>query len=69
MDLLRPTPYELQHWGSSSKGTTVISGGNKLPSRRERAGGAAFSQTEGLAEAIVPLMSPPPIERADGYHI
>ena len=47
---------------SSSKGTNDILGGTELPGIRMRAGGAAFSQAEVLAEAIVPSLCPPVAE-------
>ena len=54
------TPSELQHRVSSLRGTRDIQGGNELSSIRERAvGWASFSQTEVLAEDIVPLIALP----------
>ena len=49
-DLFGLTCSELQHWGSSSKGTRKKWGGTEVSGFRTRAGGAAFSQTEMLAE-------------------
>ena len=69
MDLLRFTPSELQHGGSSLKGTRDIWGGTELSSIRERTGGVAFSQTEVLAEAIVPLMRPSHTEPANSINL
>ena len=60
MHLLRLTPSELQHWGSSLKGTRDTWGGIGQSGIRARAAGAAFSKTEVLAEAIVPFLSLPP---------
>ena len=51
MNLLRLTPSEIQCWGSRSKDTRDIWGGTELTGISMRAGGAAFSQTEVLAEA------------------
>ena len=69
MDLLRLTPSESQHLGSSPKGTRDIQGGTEVSDVTVRAGGAAFSQTEVLAEVIVPLLRHPPTEPASGCHI
>ena len=69
VDLLGLMPSELQGWGSSSKGTRDIQGGTEVPGIKARAGGAAFSQTEVLAEAIVPFLSHNPTELAGGHHI
>ena len=67
MDLLRLTPSELLLWGSSLKDTRDIWGGPELSGIRMRMKrGAAFSQTEMLAEVIVPFMSPLPTEPAGG---
>ena len=68
-DLLRLTPSELQHLGSNSKGTRDIQGEAELSDIWARARGTGFSQTEVLAEVIVPLLSPPPTESADRFHI
>ena len=53
MDLPGLTHSELRHWGSSLKGTRDIWGGIGLFGFGMTATGAAFSQTEELAEAIV----------------
>ena len=67
MDLLRLTPSELLLWGSSLKDTRDIWGGPELSGIRMRMKrGAAFSQTEVMAEAIVPLMSSPCTKLAGG---
>ena len=64
MDLLRLTPYELQHSqrgvGSGLQRTRDIWEETELFGIRIRAGGAAFSQTEVLGKATVPFMGPPP---------
>ena len=39
MDLLRLTPSELQHWGSSLKGTSGIQGETEVSGIKARAGG------------------------------
>ena len=54
---------------SSLKGTRGIWGRTEVPGIRVIAGGAAFSQTEMLAEAIVLLMSSLPTELAVRHHI
>ena len=59
MDLLALTPSELQHWGSSSKGTRNVRVGTELSGIKEKAGGTAFSQTKVLTEAIASFLSPP----------
>lgn len=46
------TGSELQCWGCSWRGDSVIQGRTELSGCRTRAGGAAFSQTEELAEAL-----------------
>ena len=69
MDLLRLTPSELQHCGSSLKGARDTWGGTELFGTRMRAREATFSQTEVLAEAIAPFLRPPPTELVDGHHI
>ena len=56
-ELLGLIPSELQCCGSSSKGTSNVWGGTELCGIRSRTGGAAFSQTELLAEAIVAFLS------------
>ena len=57
--LLRLTFFEPQHWGSSLKGTRNIQGRSELSRIRARTGGAVFSHTEVLAEAIVSFLRPP----------
>lgn len=59
MDLFadRLTYSELQHWGSSSKGTRDIWGETELSGLRAKAEGAAFSQREVLAEGIISFLS------------
>ena len=54
---------------SSSKDTRDIQGGPKLSGIKAKVEGAAFSLTEVLAEAIVPLLRPLPTESASGQHI
>ena len=51
--LLELTPSELQYWGGSSEGAKNIQAETELCGYWPRAGGAALSQTEVLAEAIV----------------
>ena len=68
IDLLGLTCSELQHWGSSLKGTRDIWGGTELSDIRASAGWATFFQTEVLTEVIVPFLSPP-TELAVGCHI
>ena len=60
--------FELQSPGSS-KGTRDVREGTEFSGFRERAGRATFSNLEGLAEAIVPLLSPPPAEPGDKCRI
>ena len=67
MYLLRLTHSELQ--GSSSKDTIDVWGGTELSGFRTRAGDVTFSQKYVLAEAIVPLLRPPPTEPAGRHHI
>ena len=62
------SPPMSQHWGNSSKGTKDIQGGTELSGIDGTAGGAAFSQTKVLAEAIVPFLSPPPTETEGRNH-
>ncbi|KAK1334936.1 hypothetical protein QTO34_004508, partial [Cnephaeus nilssonii] len=50
---------ELQHRGSSWKGSRDMQGGTELSGIRTRAGGAAFIQREVVTEAIVPLQALP----------
>ena len=69
MDLLALTPSELQHWASSLKSTRDIQGGSEFSGIRMRVGGTDFSQTEVLAEEVVPFLSLPHIEPAGGYQI
>ena len=47
MDLLRLTPFELQHWGNSLKGTNSIQGGTKVSGIRVRAGEQLSPRQEG----------------------
>ena len=68
-DLVVPTCSELQHWGSSLTGTRDIQEGTEVSGIRVRIGGVAFSMTEVLAEAVVPLLSPPLTELAGGHRI
>ena len=57
-------------WGSSLKGIRDIWGGNQWFRIREKTRKeATFFQTEVRAEAIVPLMSPPPTEPEWGSYI
>ena len=58
MDLLRLTVSVLKHWSSTSKYIGNIWGGTELSGIRETAVGAAFSQTEVLAETIVSFSEP-----------
>ena len=66
-ELLRLTPSELWHRSTSSKYTRDIDERTELSGIGVRAGvgGAAFSLTEVLAEAIVLLMNSPPTEPED----
>ena len=59
------TCSEPQSWDSSLKAARDKQKGIELSDLRARAGGAAFSQTEVLEEAIVPLLSPPTIQHID----
>lgn len=52
------TQSELQCWGSSLKDARDIWKGTELSGLRTRTGREAFSQTEVVAEAIFPLLSP-----------
>ena len=58
--LLGLTPSELQHWGSSLKGTSGTQGGTEVTGIKAGAGRQFFSQTEWQAKAIVPYLNPPP---------
>ena len=69
MDLLRLTLSELQSQVSCLQGIRDKWGGPEMFDIRVRAGGAAFSHTDVLAEAVVPLMSPPPTDLAGDCHI
>ena len=62
--LFRLTPSELQHWGSSLKGTSGTQGGTEM-SRISNFKGTAFFQTERQAKAIVSFLNPPPAEPQD----
>ena len=64
MYILRLILSELQYWNSSLKGTRGMQGGTEVSGTRERAGGAAFSQTELLAEPIVTFLDISPVELA-----
>lgn len=59
----------IQRWSSSWKGARDIEGETELSGFGGRVGRAAFSQTEPLAQAIVPLLNPPPTELAGGHHV
>ena len=66
-DLHRLNPSELQHWGSSLKGTRDIWEGTELSGIKVRARGrAAFCQIKVLAEAVVPFLSSLPATGASG---
>ena len=58
MNLIGLPCYELQCWGSSSKGTRDVMGRAKLSGFGAIAKGAVFSHTEGLAEVIALLLNP-----------
>ena len=66
MDLLRLTCSELQHWGSSLKGSWNIQEGTEVSGTRASAGGTAFYQAEVLVEATVPFLSHPPHSQQEG---
>ena len=68
MDLLRLTVSDVHSQVSCLQGIRDTWGGTELFGIRVRAGGAAFSHTDVLAEALVPLMSPPPTELAGECH-
>ena len=61
MDLLKITYSKLQCWGRSPRSARDIQGGTELSGFRAIAREAAFSHTEVLAEATVPLLSPSPL--------
>ena len=62
-DLLGLTPSELQHGGSRLKGIRDIQRDMNCPASGQELGwGAAFSQTEVLAEVTLPFLSLPPTE-------
>ena len=60
MDLLvdELTLSEVQHQRNNLKGTRDMWGANELSGFRVKTEGAAFSHTEVLTEAIVPLLHP-----------
>lgn len=55
---------ELQCWDNSLKGARDTWGGTEMPGFRANAGGAAFSQTEVLADVTDPLLSSPTTQPA-----
>lgn len=60
---VRLTCSDLQHVGSSTKGTRDIQGASEMPGFRVKAGGAVFSQLEVLAESIhCSLVDPSPTQ-------
>ena len=59
------THSELQHWGSCLRGAGDIWGDAELSGFKSRVGGMVCSRREVHAEAIVPLLSPPPSQPAD----
>ena len=61
-DLVGFTLSKLQCVDSRLKVIRDIQGGTELSGIRVRAGGTTFSQTEVLAEAIVPSLGPHPTE-------
>ena len=63
MDLLRLTPSEPQHWGSSLKSTSGIQGETEINVWHQgESWGTALSQTVRCVGAIVPFLNPPPTE-------
>lgn len=56
----RLTHSQHQHWGSCSKGARDVHGKSELSGFRTNAARAAFSWKEGLLEAIISLLHPPP---------
>ena len=68
MDLLGFTPSELQHQGSSLKGTSGRQGGTEVSGIRVRAGGSFFPYRK-LAVASIPSVNPLPSETACRHHI
>ena len=59
MDLLRLTPSELQHWGSSLKGTSDIGGGTEVSGVKVRAGGQLSPRQKGGQRPLSLSWMPP----------